>query len=336
MWFKRLYLYLTNSCNMKCSYCYQSHDDSDVRLDGKELAEHLGKHYFDQVMLFGGEPTLVDRDYYVDLLGRLKYTVARLATNGALFDETLYADLMSRIRKLEVQISVHTLSAIRPEYARYDNIYYHYTVSASNVRRLADVVLRCHEVGSKVWIGCDRYLSRDVTADLDVELRKICDRIGDDRDFLRVAFLFTKPSAGKNCANAKGEGLLVNCQDGNVYTCSNIMHDQKQAVSSVADLGDAPLPRYQDVKGCSEGCGVSNCRACECNVFGEDAAIHACAFYTRIYTFFRDEARAHDLFLAPIRAGDPRSAIGQRRATAAPRRLSLLDPSRARDAEGAE
>lgn len=296
---KRIYLYLTNSCNLRCRYCYQAHDDRGSLLERPVLIRGLSGIECEQVILFGGEPTLVDADYYVEVLRHVRYErCARLCTNGVLLTEEMFRDLHSRIRNLEVQVSIHSPGQLGRGVIRHPDVFYHYTVSAGNVGDLAEVVVRCHDLEVPIWIGCDRYLARDVSRDLEVELDTIRAAVGLDVEYLGIAFMFLKNTPGKGCESAFGDGLLVDCRDGTVHRCSNLMHEGEAPLSSLDDLGKARIGPYGKLKRCFDACDVFTCRACDCDIFGPAETGNVCRYYRTVHEYFkrRDE---YAVFFAP-------------------------------------
>ncbi len=98
-----LTLLLTNACNFKCTYCFQSHDRENNIMSKETMDsvfQYLEKTFLENknlkklnIILFGGEP-LLKLDKYVDFLAKIKtfcvskkyeYTT-QIITNGSLIN----------------------------------------------------------------------------------------------------------------------------------------------------------------------------------------------------------------------------------------------------------
>ena len=82
---------ITNKCNLKCSYCYERHLNTEygcIKDDVKEKIADFIKSQGDAnvLYLFGGEPLLYKDivKYYCENINARKYVIT---TNGTLLDE---------------------------------------------------------------------------------------------------------------------------------------------------------------------------------------------------------------------------------------------------------
>ncbi len=108
---KRVYLEITNSCNLNCSFCSEEKGNNfiplekiDTYLDSiKEVSNYIYLHVL-------GEPLLhKDFDKIMDLLDKKEFNL-QLVTNGILLDR--HKDILNHSSLRKLSISLHSISNI--------------------------------------------------------------------------------------------------------------------------------------------------------------------------------------------------------------------------------
>ncbi len=120
---KRVYLEITNSCNLNCSFCSEEKGNRFIALDKienyldsiKEVSSYIYLHVL-------GEPLLhKDFNKIMDLLDEKGFNL-QLVTNGVLLEKHKNILNHSSLRKLS--ISLHSISNINVAYNYFDTIDY--------------------------------------------------------------------------------------------------------------------------------------------------------------------------------------------------------------------
>lgn len=115
-------LYLTDSCNMKCSFCGSWNQNGVSNyLDIKRIKEYLTELHnkgYRYLSLSGGEPFLYENLYEVIEFANQKGFLINVTTNGLLIDEEYVSFVKSK--NVITRISLHTLN--RENYKRLTGI----------------------------------------------------------------------------------------------------------------------------------------------------------------------------------------------------------------------
>lgn len=119
----RLYLSITNKCNLRCRHCYRKAESSyenELRLEEIENILISAKDVLrsNQVSITGGEP-FVREDLFdiLDLTQKYKYNVD-LSTNGLLLDKSMIDKLNDYPNVFYLQISVDGINTDSYEFVR--------------------------------------------------------------------------------------------------------------------------------------------------------------------------------------------------------------------------
>jgi uncharacterized protein len=161
-------LFITEKCNLKCSYCFHKQEDSELTIEqGRKILSALYEKYPDKMFInfFGGEPLLYPKtvialmEYAKTLWQQLTFGIS---TNGTIFDEELFQYFLDNKMKMQVSCDgdVATQNEMRGEaelvHSNIKKILKYFpklcvrlTYTPENVANLYDNVLFLHKLGVK-------------------------------------------------------------------------------------------------------------------------------------------------------------------------------------------
>lgn len=235
----RVYLYLTNQCNKNCEYCYQN----DHRVNYKKeilpinIINFLKRTLPKQTILFGGEPTLKQELIRKVITGFTK-TEYIITTNGILLDGIL--DIVKD--NIYVQFSINSVEDIK--FYNNNNIFYHMTISAQNIKNVLSVFKNIKFHNKKIWFSFDRNLSKDISSKV-IKLLKY----GVLNNSTLRKNKFSKVS-GKECFGLYGEQKVLNCITDKEYTCTHLMY-QGEKNNSILECIKECNNRFCDICPCT-------------------------------------------------------------------------------------
>ncbi len=116
---RKLIIYPTNSCQLKCDYCFHLDDNQSMSIDtSNKVIKFAKKNNIEEVMFFGGEPLLNFKvmKHIIEELG--EDVIFRFTTNGILLMDGIASYIASK-KNVYVQISLDPEDSGRP--TKYNN-----------------------------------------------------------------------------------------------------------------------------------------------------------------------------------------------------------------------
>lgn len=261
----RMYLYLTNKCNKICEYCYQN--DHNINYEKEisyvDIVDFLKKTLPKQTILFGGEPTL-KRELIRKIITSFTKTEYIITTNGILLDEIL--DIIKN--NVFVQFSINSVEDIK--FYNNNNIFYHMTISAENIKNALSVFKNIKFHNKKIWFSFDRNLSKNISDEV-IKLLKY--------EVLNNSTLrknkFSKIS-GKECFGLYGEQKVLNCITDKEYLCTHLMYKGE---------------KNNSILECIKECNNKFCDICPCTNITENKE-YLCETYKIINKYLGEKNEA--------------------------------------------
>lgn len=265
----RVYLFLTNKCNLNCNYCYEKNktisfiDDYDIN---KSL-EFLKKFKtIEQLVFFGGEP-LIEYE-------KIKYIIENtnnvnsffISTNGILLDNQKYNWLQKN--NVNIQYSINDIGSIK----EYDNIFYHITLDGDDIFKLYKLAQLNFINRHKIWVSVNRNIDYEFLIDDLLEIKK-----NNKIVYNSIIKMFrTVQHVGKNCSCSKNKGILLNCSNGDIFPCANMMYLNYNNQGTNYYLNTKNIELHEDCKKCKN----KYCISCICkNIQSEKSKQIICKFY---------------------------------------------------------
>ena len=227
--FKKIYIEITNICNLNCEFCIKSNREKrQMSVSEFEMVMEKIQGYTDYIYLhIKGEP-LIHKDFEQLLDIAHKYNMhVNLTTNGVLLKEK--QDILAKSKALrQINISLHSLNQNKDFPIDTNEYLYNVTSAVDNIRKENDVY-----VSYRIWdinkqnITDDKiitYLSKKYSIDVYENLKNLKSITLDKNIFLNVDTTFKWPSLNENIVSQTGScyglidqiGILV---DGTVVPC---------------------------------------------------------------------------------------------------------------------
>lgn len=227
--FKKIYIEITNICNLNCEFCIKSNRKKrQMSVSEFEMIMEKIQGYTNYIYLhIKGEP-LLHKDFKELLDIAEKYNVrVNLTTNGVLLKEK--QDILAKSKMLrQINISLHSLNQNKTFPIDTNEYLYNVTNAIDNIRKENDIY-----VSYRIWdINKQNvtdnqiitYLSRKYSIDVYEELKNIQSIILGENIFLNVDTTFNWPSLNEDIVSYTGKcyglidqiGILV---DGTVVPC---------------------------------------------------------------------------------------------------------------------
>ncbi|WP_304158244.1 radical SAM protein [Fusobacterium ulcerans] len=187
---------LTKKCNLRCSYCNDTHEDISMSLDQiEEVCNYIdGKDKNLTVVLIGGEITTVPELLHIfleNMKPRMKYiNTLYIYTNGYIFNQEIY-DFAKLYKNTRITLSFDELidGVERPipldiakrhiaKYAEIETTIIATTISSLNIDKLIPTIDILSELGIKnIKYKFERYYSAELGTNLSEKRIQVLEKI---------------------------------------------------------------------------------------------------------------------------------------------------------------
>ncbi|HIT88838.1 MAG TPA: radical SAM protein [Candidatus Merdenecus merdavium] len=245
-----LYLFVTNSCNLKCSFCSMRSDNPNVEKNSL-MVEEISDEFIDKIetanprkiIISGGEPFIL-KDIVV-ILSKLRERLSSqiiVQSNGWLLSEELIADIKGKVDSIELS-TAHMLDLVRLESLvsllkinEIDTVLTFIYENELDVKKMKEVMDICAKYDSDFLLHFVDYAGS--AADKQYKFLEYEDRLKVyllfikymlDEDYCKKRFatnLFYSTQLSHPCS-AYGKMAAV-FPDGNIYLCHTLTEDKYQ------------------------------------------------------------------------------------------------------------
>lgn len=305
---KRLEFMITNDCNLNCKYCYANsgtygqspnYISREVIDRTVELLHEFEINVIDELVLFGGEPTMNSEaiEYLCRIMEKeFNNSLIKMVSNLTLLDEKLIYILKNYPINLTVSLDGPKFLNDEQRLFKKSNKSV-YEVVSDNLRLLDKKNIRINSIETTYTNSISKYMSRKEVASYifdnfdNIDTVQVCDEYEtfsdlanteyiffrdldiDESDIEKLSYLNLKDENVGNYTNnicSAGRNMISIFSDGGIYPC-HLFSKSMRPIASVFDETELIRDKYNEfiekydlfiknIKGFCENC--NNCKVC--------------------------------------------------------------------------